>query len=84
MHASMMGADPPIRYWKSSSIWGMDAVENLRANGVGAWWTMDAGPNLKILCEARHARVVKERMQTLADRVEVLAPGGAAHLVEST
>jgi diphosphomevalonate decarboxylase len=84
MHASMLGADPPIRYWKSSSIWGMDAVENLRANGVGAWWTMDAGPNLKILCEAAHAKTVKERMQALADRVEVLAPGGAARLLEDT
>jgi len=82
MHASMMGANPPIRYWKSSSVWGMDAVENLRSHGIGAWWTMDAGPNLKVLCAAEHAPVVKERMLTLADRVEVLEPGPAAHLVE--
>ena len=45
MHASMLGANPPVRYWKSQSVWAMDAVENLRKQGIGAWWTMDAGPN---------------------------------------
>ncbi len=82
MHASMLGANPPVRYWKSSSVWGMDAVESLRAQGIGAWWTMDAGPNLKVLCQASDAAKVKERMSSLADRVEVLSPGGAAQLVE--
>jgi len=82
MHASMLAANPPIRYWKSNSVWAMDAVENLRRQGIGAWWTMDAGPNVKILCEAKDAKAVVKRLSNVAEATEVLHPGGPAHLVE--
>jgi diphosphomevalonate decarboxylase len=82
MHASMLGANPPVRYWKSQSVWAMDAVENLRKQGIGAWWTMDAGPNVKVLCEKKDARAVAKRLGNVADATEVLLPGGPARLVE--
>jgi len=84
MHATMMTADPPIRYWKSGSVWAMDTVESLRRQGVGAWWTMDAGPNVKVLCEARDAPLVRERLSEVARKVVVLGPGGPARIVEDT
>jgi len=84
MHASMLSADPPIRYWKSNSVWAMDAVENLRSRGYGAWWTMDAGPNVKILCSASDADFVAKRFSTIAKRVEILEPGGPARLEPET
>jgi len=80
MHASMMSAEPPIRYWKSKSVWAMDAVENLRSRGYGAWWTMDAGPNVKVLCSAKDADFVAKRFASIAKRVDILEPGGAAKL----
>jgi len=82
MHASMLAATPPIRYWKSNSVWAMDAVENLRRQGIGAWWTMDAGPNVKILCEAKDAKAVVKRFSNLAEATEILLPGGPAQLLE--
>jgi diphosphomevalonate decarboxylase len=82
MHASMLAANPPIRYWKSNSVWAMDAVENLRRQGISAWWTIDAGPNVKILCEAKDAKTVVKRLGNVADTTEILLPGGPAHLVE--
>ncbi len=81
MHASMLGARPPLRYWSSSSVWGMDTVESLRAQGIEAWWTMDAGPNLKVLCHSADAIKVSHRLAALADRVEILKPGGPARLL---
>jgi diphosphomevalonate decarboxylase len=80
MHASMLSADPPIRYWKSNSVWAMDAVENLRSRGYGAWWTMDAGPNIKVICAASDAKFVAKRFESIAKRVEILEPGGPARL----
>jgi len=82
MHATMMTAAPPIRYWKSGSVWAMDAVEDLRRQGVGAWWTMDAGPNVKVLCAAADAERVRLRMEEVARSVAVLSPGGPAWLEE--
>jgi diphosphomevalonate decarboxylase len=82
MHATMMTADPAIRYWLSGSVWAMDAVEGLRRQGIGAWWTMDAGPNVKVLCEREDAEYVAQRLSGLAQRVQILGVGGAPRLVE--
>lgn len=50
MHASAMAAEPPILYWLPASLGVIQACAVLRAQGVGAWETMDAGPQVKILC----------------------------------
>ena len=50
MFATMLAADPPIRYWLPETLALLAAVEELRARGVAAWETMDAGPQVKVLC----------------------------------
>lgn len=69
MHAAMLGADPPLRYWNGRTMDALDRVQALRAAGVGAWATMDAGPHVKVLCAAADAEAVAA---ALAD---VAAPG---------
>lgn len=65
MHATMLGADPPIRYMAPGSVEILDHVRQLRAEGMSAYCTMDAGPNVKIICRAsdreRIADGVRER-----------------------
>lgn len=77
MHATMISAWPPVRYWQEASLGCLRAVEELRAEGVGAWSTMDAGPNVKVLCESADAEQVAARLGEHAARVEVLRIGGA-------
>jgi len=81
MHASMLAADPPLCYWRAGTLAAVQAVRDLRATGVGAWYTMDAGPNVKVLCAAADAERVRVALTTAADRVEVLTPGGPARVV---
>jgi diphosphomevalonate decarboxylase len=81
MHACMMAADPPVSYWKSGSVWAQSVVHGLREKGVDCAWTMDAGPNVKVLCESEHAEEVSARLRVVADRVVVLEPGGPARVV---
>jgi len=81
MHACMMAADPPVFYWKSGSVWAQETVRALRERGIGAAWTMDAGPNVKVLCAAADADEVSARLARVADVVHVLEPGGPARLV---
>lgn len=50
MHATMLAARPAVRYLAPASLEVLDAVLGLRAAGTGAWATMDAGPNVKVLC----------------------------------
>ncbi len=58
MFATMLASDPPIRYWLPETLRLLAAVEELRDRGVSAWETMDAGPQVKVLCTARDAERV--------------------------
>ena len=49
MHATMIAARPAILYWLPSSLTAMRKVHQLRVDGVKVYFTMDAGPNLKLL-----------------------------------
>lgn len=81
MHACMMAADPAVFYWKSGSVWAQETVRVLREKGVPCAWTMDAGPNVKVLCGVAEVEEVVARLARVADRVHVLEPGGPARLV---
>jgi diphosphomevalonate decarboxylase len=50
MHAAILGSDPPLLYWLPATVAVIRACQDLRARGTGAWETIDAGPQVKILC----------------------------------
>ena len=52
MHATTMAADPSFTYFEPETIIAIQAVQDLRATGVLAYYTIDAGPNVKVLCRA--------------------------------
>ena len=49
MHATMMAAWPPLLYWKAESVETMHKIWGLREEGLDVFFTMDAGPNIKLL-----------------------------------
>ena len=81
MHACMQTSVPPIRYWKPRTVEVLEAMEAMRAEGVEAWCTMDAGPNVKVLCTAAHAPAVVARIEALGMEALELGIGGDAHLL---
>lgn len=49
MHATMLGSNPPIIYFKEKSIKAINKVRKLRKMGFSVYYTMDAGPNVKLI-----------------------------------
>lgn len=49
MHATMIAARPPVLYWQGASLDAMQKVWAARRDGLPLYFTMDAGPNLKLL-----------------------------------
>ncbi len=49
MHAVMMTSDPSLFYWTPATVAVMTAVRRWRMEGLGAWFTIDAGPNVHVL-----------------------------------
>ena len=52
MHALNFSSRPPFNYWSPESIEAMNLVKVLRQKGFSAYFTMDAGPNVKVICPA--------------------------------
>jgi diphosphomevalonate decarboxylase len=51
LHLIAMSSSPPIFYWKPGTLEVLSRVRTLREQGVEVWATMDAGPNLHLICE---------------------------------
>jgi len=83
MHACAMAADPHILYWNPATVAAMSTVKALRTSGTPAFFTIDAGPHVKVLCGAADAPRVEAALAATPGvmRVLVLAPGQGAHIV---
>jgi len=81
MHATMHTAWPPLLYWQPGTVAAIHEVLALRGRGVGAWATMDAGPQVKVLCSPSDADVVAKALAPHAEAVHVLGPGPGARLL---
>ena len=57
-----------------------DAVRELRKNGTPAAYTIDAGPNVHVLCLQEQAASISEKLKALPGVMNVLTAnvGGAA------
>lgn len=78
MHASGLGARPPVLFWSPATIAVMDAVHALRDAGTPAWFTIDAGPQVKVLCAAADAERVAARLGEVPGVLRVLRSGPGA------
>jgi diphosphomevalonate decarboxylase len=81
MHATAFAADPGLLYWRGASVEVMRAVGAMRAQGAAAYFTMDAGPHVKVVTLASEvARVEALVAQTPGVlRTIVAEPGPGAH-----
>lgn len=73
MHAAMLTSRPGIMYWLPRTVEVLHTVRALRDEGLPAWATIDAGPNVKVLTQGSSAEQVAA---ALRERV----PGAAVSL----
>lgn len=83
MHAVMITSHPPLLYWQLSTISVMHFVQTWRLAGLPVCYTIDAGPNVHVLCLAESQERVVSRLKEVPGVLDVLtaAPGGPARLV---
>lgn len=83
MHSVMMTSNPRLIYWQSATLAVMDAVQRWRAEGLPVCYTIDAGPNVHVLCEVAYQQPVEKRLLELPGVLQVLSatPGGPARLL---
>lgn len=62
MHATTKTANPPFSYLTKESYQAMEAVKELCQEGFACYFTMDAGPNVKVLCLEKDLAQLAERL----------------------
>lgn len=80
MHATMMTSEPPVLYLQGTTVDLMHRVAQAREQGLDAAYTMDAGPNVKVLTRRDSVARVQELLASHpgVQRVIVCRPGPAA------
>jgi len=85
MFATMFAADPPIIYWLPKSLEIIRFCEDLRQEGLEVWETMDAGPQVKIVCLEKDIRSIVKKIKNKIKGIKIFSvqPGGEPFILGS-
>jgi diphosphomevalonate decarboxylase len=83
MHAVMMSSQPPLYYWNQYTMAVIQATQLWRREGLPVYFTIDAGPNVHLICEAKDMEMVISQASQLPGVMDILSsgPGGVAHKI---
>ena len=62
MHAVMITSTPPLLYWQPGTVEIMHAVQTWRKEGLPVCYTIDAGPNVHVVCLGGQEQKITERL----------------------
>ena len=82
MHAVMQTSNPPLLYWQAATVEIFHAVREWRASGLAVAYTVDAGPNVHVICPREVQKDAERRLREIPGVSEVLLAkvGGPARL----
>jgi diphosphomevalonate decarboxylase len=84
MHAVMQTSKPPLLYWQAATVDVFHAVREWRAAGLAVAYTVDAGPNVHVICPREVQKEAEHRLREIPGVSDILLAkvGGPARLVE--
>lgn len=86
MHVVCMTQMPPSFYWNAGTLAVIHAVHAWREQGLAAYFTIDAGPNVHVICAGRDRETVQTHLQALPEVQFTLVnqPGPGARLAPNS
>jgi diphosphomevalonate decarboxylase len=83
MHAVMMTSKPPLIYWQEATLTAMREVSAARKAGLPVCYTVDAGPNVHVICERANEEKTVALLANLpgVQEVRVAHVGGPARII---
>lgn len=83
LHLIAMSSKPPIFYWAPGTLEVLDAVRQLRTEGILAASTMDAGANVHVICPPESEDTVADRLEAIPAVRRVIRDGVGTGPVDS-
>lgn len=72
MHHVMQTQVPPLMYWNEATRVVMNEVKQWRKNGIPVYFTIDAGPNVHLICEGKDETRVLEAVSGIAGVEDII------------
>ena len=63
MHSIMLTTKPTLAYWNAATVDAMQCIRDLRDQGNGVFFTIDAGPQIKAICLPEAAAEVQRQLE---------------------
>ncbi len=84
MHAIALTSQPPLIYWLPETVLLMHEVQQWRKNGLEAYFTINTGQNVHIICEEKNVQEVQNRLGSLAivKKMIVNQPSEGTHVID--
>ncbi|MGF1669218.1 MAG: diphosphomevalonate decarboxylase [Balneolaceae bacterium] len=86
MHGLAISANPPLLYWNASTVELIHKIRDIRRSGVQAYITMDAGPQVKVLCLPGDLNEVCDTLKTTSGVQRIITarpgPGATVEVIE--
>jgi len=75
MHGLMLSARPGLIYWNGTTVECLHRIRALRREGVGVFFTVDAGPQVKAVCLPGATPEVRSALAAVPGVLELLESG---------
>lgn len=84
MHALMWTTIPSIIYWLPETLEIIKLILQWREEGLECYYTIDAGPQVKIICLEKDIGEIQKRLKEVKgiEDIHVCKPGGPAKLIK--
>lgn len=85
MHHVMQTQISPLFYWNDATKRIMEAVRGWRKNGLSVYFTIDAGPNVHIICEGINEQKVLDAVKSISGVEEIILnkPSKGAQIIST-
>lgn len=82
MFSTMLTSRPPTLYWLPQSVSLIHFCEHMRRQGIEVWETMDAGPQVKMICLEHKLSEILELLREKFPEIALIVskPGGSPKL----
>lgn len=84
LHTLCMTTTPNILYWSGETVSIFQRLYELRERGVEAFFTVDAGPHVHIICKNKDVAVIKNAVKDIDGIINIVecGIGGPARIIE--
>jgi diphosphomevalonate decarboxylase len=83
MHAVMQTSSPRLNYWLPATVTLMHTIQDLRLAGIPVCYTIDAGPNVHVICPQENTKQISQVLEGIPGVIQILQAnvGGPARIV---